>query len=332
MRNCIVFCICLALLLAAMPGEIFASVDLQITEMYAGTTPKTPGIEGTFDTTEWFEVTNFGDTDADIVTNPLYYDDESCDPTKNCQLLGVDTIAAGESVVFLLDWESDLLDSSATYEEKLELAYDLFAEAWGELPGVQIGNVDIGAGGLGSNGDTMYLFDSNQASAGLVDYAGYSIATLPSSGTYVSQPDGTWNGMDAGSGGDGGNDIAGVDVPGWEAKVQFGSDAEGWITLFGSPGAVEAIPGDANCDGKVDGSDVTILAGNWQMGVSDGLTAAWADGDFNSDGKVDGSDVTILAGNWQYGVSVAAAAVPEPSTFVLLFVAIGSFLIWKRRS
>ena len=26
-----------------------------------------------------------------------------------------------------------------------------------------------------------------------------------------------------------------------------------------------AIPGDANRDGKVDGSDVTILAGNWQV-------------------------------------------------------------------
>ena len=36
----------------------------------------------------------------------------------------------------------------------------------------------------------------------------------------------------------------------------------------------EDIPGDANKDGKVDGSDVTILAGNWQKGVSDGLTAS----------------------------------------------------------
>ena len=78
----------------------------------------------------------------------------------------------------------------------------------------------------------------------------------------------------------------------------------------------EKIPGDANNDGKVDGSDVTILAGNWQKGVSDGLTASWEEGDFNEDGKVDGSDVTILAGNWQYGVDAAAAAVPEPSTLI----------------
>ena len=90
------------------------------------------------------------------------------------------------------------------------------------------------------------------------------------------------------------------------------------------------IAGDANGDGKVDGSDVTILAGNWQKGVSDGLTASWEEGDFNGDGKVDGSDVTILAGNWQSGVTAEAASVPEPSTIVLLFGAISSLLIWRR--
>ena len=77
---------------------------------------------------------------------------------------------------------------------------------------------------------------------------------------------------------------------------------------------IEALtPGDANGDGKVDGSDVTILAGNWQHGV--GMTtpnATWAMGDFNADGCVDGSDVSILAGNWQYSVTVRTNAVPEP--------------------
>ena len=91
------------------------------------------------------------------------------------------------------------------------------------------------------------------------------------------------------------------------------------------------IAGDANNDGKVDGSDVTILAGNWQKGVSDGLVASWDEGDFNGDGKVDGSDVTILAGNWQYGVSTAASAVPEPSTIILLISALASLGLFLRR-
>ena len=100
------------------------------------------------------------------------------------------------------------------------------------------------------------------------------------------------------------------------------------ITLTVVP---DNVAGDANGDGKVDGSDVTILAGNWQKGVSDGLTATWAEGDFNGDGKVDGSDVTILAGNWQYGVEAAAAAVPEPSTIILILCGIGAMFAFRRR-
>ena len=96
-------------------------------------------------------------------------------------------------------------------------------------------------------------------------------------------------------------------------------------------GDPDPIAGDANNDKKVDGSDVTILAGNWQKGVDDGLTASWEEGDFNGDGKVDGSDVTILAGNWQYGVTAAAASVPEPSTIVLLVCSSLGLLLWRRQ-
>ena len=67
----------------------------------------------------------------------------------------------------------------------------------------------------------------------------------------------------------------------------------------------------------MDGSDVTILAGNWQHGVTGEANATWEMGDFNGDGKVDGSDVTILAGNWQAGVDAAAIVVPEPGTLIL---------------
>ena len=91
------------------------------------------------------------------------------------------------------------------------------------------------------------------------------------------------------------------------------------------------VPGDANKDGKVDGSDVTILAGNWQVGVDGTVQATWEMGDFNGDFKVDGSDVTILAGNWQYGVTAAAAAVPEPSVMVLLAGLFTALLVWRRR-
>jgi hypothetical protein len=51
-----------------------------------------------------------------------------------------------------------------------------------------------------------------------------------------------------------------------------------------------AIPGDANLDGTVDGSDFAILANNY--GVTSGAT--WADADFNFDGAVNGTDFGIL--------------------------------------
>ena len=91
----------------------------------------------------------------------------------------------------------------------------------------------------------------------------------------------------------------------WFASEEFGG-TPGWA------GVVPVrTPGDANLDGRVDGSDVTILAGNWQVGVGGNGTATWAMGDFNGDGKVDGSDVTILAGNWQVGVSTTTVATSE---------------------
>jgi len=71
--------------------------------------------------------------------------------------------------------------------------------------------------------------------------------------------------------------------------------------------------GDANLDGKVDGIDVAKVALNWQKS-----NMTWQDGDFSGDGVVNGVDVSMLALNWQKGVTGGAAAIPEPSTVVML--------------
>lgn len=61
--------------------------------------------------------------------------------------------------------------------------------------------------------------------------------------------------------------------------------------------------GDANGDGKVDVSDLGILAANY------GETAGslWTAGDFNDDGAVDVSDLGILAANYGQGSGSSAA-------------------------
>ena len=86
-------------------------------------------------------------------------------------------------------------------------------------------------------------------------------------------------------------------------------------------------PGDADGDFDVDDDDATILAGNWQQTIEGGYSV----GDFDEDGDVDDADATILATNWGVGV---AAAVPEPSTMVML-ATVGPCLLaglyWRRR-
>ena len=107
--------------------------------------------------------------------------------------------------------------------------------------------------------------------------------------------------------------------------------------------APEPIPGDANGDGVVDGSDITIVAGSWQQ-VGDPGTIT---GDLNNDGVVNGSDITILAGNWQYGISTASTElenssslsdgststeVPEPTAWTLLLgLALSVFALKRNR-
>ena len=104
-----------------------------------------------------------------------------------------------------------------------------------------------------------------------------------------------------------------------------------WDAIEGHSLITEFVPGDANGDGRVDGSDVTILAGNWQYGIDDGQFATRAMGDFNGDGQIDGSDVTILAGNWQYGANSTATAVPEPATLSMTLALICLTIVFRKR-
>jgi len=96
--------------------------------------------------------------------------------------------------------------------------------------------------------------------------------------------------------------------------------------------------GDTNLDGKVDGSDYSVIDNDYLFNsnpanASDPLTG-WQNGDFNYDGVIDGSDYTLMddAFNRQGAViteevatstaqiagSSSPAGVPEPSAALLL--------------
>jgi len=93
----------------------------------------------------------------------------------------------------------------------------------------------------------------------------------------------------------------------------------------------EDIIGDANGDGAVDGSDITIILRH--LNKAPGTVAGevgytiytWAEGDMNGDESVDGSDVTLALSNLgksynplQSGGTAGVAAVPEPLALSIL--------------
>jgi len=66
------------------------------------------------------------------------------------------------------------------------------------------------------------------------------------------------------------------------------SNSGGYITGSGSLIVSSSVlPGDANLDGSVDGTDLNIVLSNY--GVTSGGT--WFTGDFNGDGAIDGTDL-----------------------------------------
>lgn len=110
------------------------SADLVITESYGG-------VSGDDGTPDWFELTNLGSTD--VSTAGLYYDDESADSDDMVALTEM-TIAAGESVIFLIENPSSMTAGA-------------FNEFWG-VSGVRVGYAD--GSGL-KEGDTAWLYNEN---------------------------------------------------------------------------------------------------------------------------------------------------------------------------
>jgi probable HAF family extracellular repeat protein len=113
-------------------------------------------------------------------------------------------------------------------------------------------------------------------------------------------------------------------APGWDLIQANAINDSGWIVGYGTntAGAQDAFllrpanPGDANCDGKVDINDLTIVLAHYNQS-----SLTWQQGDFNGDGKVDINDLTIVLANYNKTFTASPAAVPEPSAVLMLGLA-----------
>ncbi len=131
-----------------------------------------------------------------------------------------------------------------------------------------------------------------------------------------------WN---SGNGGDE-NPAFGVDV--WVLDIDTGIttaflDLDDSTSLFGSSGVGDKTdfftlanfaPADLNQDGFVDGLDLGILLGNFEMNASP------SGGELNGTDPVDGLDLGILLGAWN-PPALSAATVPEPASLGLVGLA-----------
>ena len=107
--------------------------------------------------------------------------------------------------------------------------------------------------------------------------------------------------------GDGAVDDADVDA--WREEA---GTAKGFSTAV--------LLGDADLSGVVNATDLNEIALNWQRTDA----TSWCEGDFNHDGNVNAPDLNDLALNWLSDIrpAGAAAAVPEPASFGLCWMAL----------
>ncbi len=97
-----------------------------------------------------------------------------------------------------------------------------------------------------------------------------------------------------------------------------GADLTAWLSVAGFvnlPSHNSYLPGDANLDGNVDGSDFII----WNSHKFTSI-AAWCSGDVNADGAVDGSDFIIWNSHKFTSSDAVISAVPEPGCLVPLLL------------
>jgi hypothetical protein len=140
--------------LSALAFVASASAGLRVTEAMSSS--------GTGGTADWFEVSNYGTTAIDITGYKM--DDNSFNFANAVALLGITSIGAGETVIFV---EGSAGDVSG------------FRSFWGGLSGVQVGFYSGSGVSFGSGGDAVVVY--NASGTEVTQRATFGAATTGSS-------------------------------------------------------------------------------------------------------------------------------------------------------
>jgi hypothetical protein len=130
-----------------------------------------------------------------------------------------------------------------------------------------------------------------------VGYGGFQVAPGQSSEAAIRQAilsaraGGAWNGLGIGSARAGGDRVVGY------RHLANGAIVVAW-----------AAPGDANMDGRVNFSDLSLILDSGRYGSAGG----WWQGDFNYDGLVNFSDMGLLISAGLFNVGSYTEGVAEP--------------------
>lgn len=134
-------------------GPAAPELLLTITEIF-------PGQTGEDLTADWFELRNDGNITYTSVSDTLFYDDESADPTEADAVIGLTELPPGATAIVLV---------TDTPEDTT-----VFRQVWGpviDLTGVAIAYVD--GSGLGGGGDAVALWLGDPTMTEPIDTASY---------------------------------------------------------------------------------------------------------------------------------------------------------------